>query len=111
MAPEYISDILINMVLDKKLMIRGTEEEEHVYLSSYYFMERNTAAMLLNLDLHFPMEKGRLQQRIADLEEEADLELDLLQKTAVEQALTEGVLVVTGGPGTGKTTTINLMLS
>lgn len=110
MAPEYISDILINMVLDKKLMIRGTEEEEHVYLSSYYFMERNTAAMLLNLDLHFPMEKGRLQQRIADLEEEADLELDLLQKTAVEQALTEGVLVVTGGPGTGKTTTINLML-
>lgn len=110
MSPEYISDTLLNLALDKKLMIRRVDEEEHVYLSSYYFMERNTAAMLLNLDLHFPMEKGQLQQRLAALEEEADLELDLLQKTAVEQALTEGVLVVTGGPGTGKTTTINLMI-
>ncbi|MCD8020883.1 MAG: ATP-dependent RecD-like DNA helicase [Clostridiales bacterium] len=109
MPPEFIEDHLMNLVLDKKMMIR-TVEEEHVYLSTYYFMERNTAAMLLNLDLRFPLEKTRLGQLIADLEEESEIALDTEQKSAVEQALTEGVLVVTGGPGTGKTTTINLMI-
>ena len=91
-------------------MIRTIGEEEHVYLSSYYFMELNTSRMLLNLDLHFPMEKGKYGRRISELEESMDFQLDLLQKQAVEEALTKGVVVVTGGPGTGKTTTINLMI-
>ena len=66
--------------------------------------------MLLNLDLHFPMEKGEYGRRISELEKSMDFQLDLLQKQAVEEALTKGVVVVTGGPGTGKTTTINLMI-
>ena len=110
MPAELIADHLINLVLDKKLMIRTVDEEEHVYLSSYYFMEMNTARMLLDLDLQFPMEKGELEQRLATLEEEAEIQLDLQQKAAVEKAMTEGILIVTGGPGTGKTTTINLMI-
>ena len=107
---EFIADHLINLVLDKKLMIRTSGEEEHVYLSSYYFMEMNTSRMLLDLDLQFPMEKGEMEQRLAALEEEAEIQLDLQQKSAVEKAMTEGILIVTGGPGTGKTTTINLMI-
>ncbi len=110
MPPEYIGDHLLSMVLDKKLMIRTVGEEERVYSSVYYFMERSTAAMLLNLDVTFPVEKTAMDQQIAILEEESDFALDLQQKEAVEQALTEGVLIVTGGPGTGKTTTINLMI-
>ena len=110
MPPEYIGDHLMNLVMDKKLMIRVADEEEHVYLSTYYFMERNTAAMLHNLDLKFPAEEETLARRIAALEEETKITLDELQKSAVKQALTEGVLIVTGGPGTGKTTTINLMI-
>lgn len=110
MPSEFIGDHLINLVLDKKLMIRTVGEEERVYLSSYYFMEMNTSRMLLDLDLQFPMEKGELEQRLAALEEEAEIQLDLQQKSAVEKAMTEGVLIVTGGPGTGKTTTINLMI-
>ena len=110
MAPEFIEDHLMELVLDKKLMIRTIGEEEHVYLSSYYFMELNTSRMLLNLDLHFPMEKGEYGRRISELEKSMDFQLDLLQKQAVEEALTKGVVVVTGGPGTGKTTTINLMI-
>ena len=73
-------------------------------------MELNTSRMLLNLDLEFPMEKGAYGKRISELEESMDFQLDLLQKQAVEEALTKGVVVVTGGPGTGKTTTINLMI-
>lgn len=110
MPSEYIGDYLMNLVLDKKVMIRVVNEEEHVYLLNYYFMERNTAAMLHNLDLKFSEEEEVLVQRIASLEEETKMELDELQKTAVRQALTEGILIVTGGPGTGKTTTINLMI-
>lgn len=110
MPSEFIADHLINLVLDKKLMIRTVGEEERVYLSTYYFMEMNTSRMLLDLDLQFPMEKGELEQRLAVLEEEAEIQLDLQQKSAVEKAMTEGILIVTGGPGTGKTTTINLMI-
>ncbi len=110
MPSSFMEDHLMEMVLDKKLMIRSDGQTEKVYLSSYYFMERNTARMLLNLDLHFPVEKGAYGKRISELEESMDLQLDLLQKQAVEESLTRGVVVLTGGPGTGKTTTINLML-
>lgn len=110
MTPEYIADHLLSLVLDKKLMIRVVDEEEHVYLSTYYFMERNTASMLQNLDVKFPEEEERITDRMAELEHKAQMVLDDSQKSAVRQALTEGVLVVTGGPGTGKTTTINLMI-
>ena len=110
MPPEYIGDHLMGLVLDKKLMIRTVGEEERVYLNAYYFMELNTASMLHNLDLGFSIEKGTLEQRIALLEEESEIALDEMQKMAVKQAMTEGILIVTGGPGTGKTTTINLMI-
>lgn len=110
MLPEFVGDHLMSLVMDKKLMIRADGEKEHVYISSYYFMERNTASMLLNLDLQFPVEKESLCKKIEALEEESEICLDKQQKEAVEKALTEGVLIVTGGPGTGKTTTINLMI-
>lgn len=110
MEPSLIEDHLMEMVLDKKLMIRTVGEEEHVYLAVYYFMERNTARMLLELDLHFPKEKGAFGTRISELAQSEKITLDAHQQEAIEQALTRGLVVVTGGPGTGKTTTINLMI-
>ncbi|MDO5146874.1 MAG: ATP-dependent RecD-like DNA helicase [Eubacteriales bacterium] len=109
-SPEFVADHLMPLVLDKKLMIRSGEETDQVYLSSYYFMERNAAAMLRNLDISFSVKEEEVEQRIETLQEETEIELDRMQKTAVEKALTEGILIVTGGPGTGKTTTINLMI-
>ena len=110
MPPEYIEDHLMNLILDKKIMIRKEEEEEQVYLSTYYFMEKNTARMLLDLDVSFPVSGEELDKKMEELEEENDLEMNDLQKLAVERAMAEGVVVITGGPGTGKTTTINLMI-
>ncbi len=110
MPPEYIEDHLMNLILDKKIMIRKEEEEEQVYLSTYFFMEKNTARMLLDLDVSFPVSGEELDIKLKELEEENDLEMNDLQKLAVERAMAEGVVVVTGGPGTGKTTTINLMI-
>lgn len=66
--------------------------------------------MLLELNVHFANEKGAMDRQIEVLEEENEISLDINQKEAVKNALTQGVLVVTGGPGTGKTTTINLMI-
>lgn len=110
MPAEYIEDHLVNLIIDKKLMIRVQGEEEQVYLSTYYFMEKNTARMLLDLDVHFPMDEDTFASRIQSLEEESDLEMNALQKMAVEKSMSEGLVVVTGGPGTGKTTTINQMI-
>ena len=110
MPPEYIEDHLMNLILDKKIMIRPEEGEDQVYLSSYYFMEKNTARMLLDLDVSFPVSGEELGIRLAELEQANELEMNDLQKRAVERAMAEGVVVVTGGPGTGKTTTINLMI-
>ena len=107
---DFVADYLMSLVLDKKLVIRLVDEEERVYLRSFYYIEQNTAAMLMNLDLHFPMEEEEQDQRIKVLQEESKIEIDTLQKEAVLAAMTKGILIVTGGPGTGKTTTINLMI-
>ena len=110
MPAEYIEDHLMNLIFDKKLMIRTYEGEEQVYLSSYYFMEKNTARMMLDLDVGFPLDPEEFEKRLQVLEDETNLYMNELQRKAVEGAMKEGLLVVTGGPGTGKTTTINLMI-
>ena len=107
---EYIGDHLMDLVLGKKLIIRSEDDQERVYLRAYYFMELNTSSMLMNLDVRFPAGEEEVRERIEYLEKETEIALDEMQKKAVRQAMTEGVLIITGGPGTGKTTTINLMI-
>ena len=108
--PEGVEDHLLELVLDKKLMIRTVGEEERVYLSSFYFLERNTARMLEDLSVHFPMEEDSVDSLLQEVSREMEIEMDDLQKDAVKKTLEGGLVVVTGGPGTGKTTTINLMI-
>ncbi len=107
---DYARDHLMDLVLEKKLMIRTVDEEQRVYLYRYYFMELNTARMLLDMDLTFPNDHKEMEERIRCLEEEQDIVLDEKQRDAVERAVSEGMMILTGGPGTGKTTTINLII-
>ena len=109
-APEYVEDHLMEMVLEKKLMVRTVGEEDQVYLSSFYFMELNTARMLRDLDVSYPVSEQRLKEMEEQLSEDTDFEIDPMQLNAVEDAMKRGLLVITGGPGTGKTTTINLLI-
>ena len=51
-----------------------------------------------------------MEQRIRKIEQLSELELDEMQRTAVKEAVRSGLLVITGGPGTGKTTTINTII-
>ena len=109
-SADYVEDHLMELVLSKKIMIRTEGDKEQVYLSMYYFMEMNTAKMLLDLYVHFPTEEEEMQEILAELSQDQEITLDEKQTEAVATALQEGIMILTGGPGTGKTTTINMII-
>ena len=98
------------MSIEKKIILKQEEEEIRVYPSNYYYMELNTAKMLHDLNVHADMDEEFVSKRIRLIEEDAELALDEMQRQAVVEAVRHGILVLTGGPGTGKTTTINAMI-
>lgn len=99
-----------NLCIDRKLIIKLEEEEERVYAASYYYMELNTAKMLHDLNVPYAYDEEIALRRLHKIEENAGMELDELQREAVMGAIGNGVFLLTGGPGTGKTTTINAMI-
>ena len=120
--PEVIEVQLGNLAMDKKLVIKTEEDRVYVYASTYYYAELNCAKMLSEINSavdYFPTEEERMQEeefrkqiqkKIEKLEENLRLELDELQRKAVMEAVLNGVFLLTGGPGTGKTTTINMII-
>lgn len=107
---ELVSTALEKLVLDKEVKFDEVGEERRLYSSTLYYMEMNCAGMLLDLNLGFPVEEELLQKRIREVEKRQGFCLDDLQKKAVHQAVQNGVTIITGGPGTGKTTIINTIL-
>ena len=99
-----------NLCIDRKLIIKLEEEEERVYAASYYYMELNTAKMLHDLNVPYAYNETAALRRLKSIEENAGMELDDLQRAAVLGAVENGVFLLTGGPGTGKTTTINALI-
>ena len=75
-----------------------------------YYTEVNTAMMLKNLDIAYDVSDAEITQRIHKIEKQTGMELDEHQKEAVSEAVRNGLLIITGGPGTGKTTTINSII-
>ncbi len=119
--PELIEIQLANLAMDKKLVMKTKEEKVQIYATSYYYAELNCAKMLWDLngavkifseedDLMAKEYKGKLSEKIKLMEEALGMELDRLQQKAVVEAVCHGVFLLTGGPGTGKTTTINMMI-
>ena len=99
-----------NLCIDRKVIIKLEEEEERVYAAAYYYMELNTAKMLHDLNVPYAVNEELSIRRLHQIEENAGMELDELQRDAVMGAVKNGVFLLTGGPGTGKTTTINAMI-
>lgn len=108
--PSYMEKHLMDMVLDRKLILKETQEGMIVYPSQYYYLELNTARMLCELNILCPEDEKLVSRRIAQIEKETDTTLDEMQKRAVTEAANHGLFVLTGGPGTGKTTTINAII-
>ena len=92
----------------------GVQKEENgvvlVYPAMYYYLELNTARMLKELDVLYPEDPEQINKRIAQIEKETETLLDEMQKKAVTEAACHGLFILTGGPGTGKTTTINAII-
>lgn len=105
-----IQKYLMDLSIEKKIILKQEEEGIRVYPSNYYYMELNTAKMLHDLNVHADMDEEFVSKRIRLIEEDAELALDEMQRQAVVEAVRHGILVLTGGPGTGKTTTINAMI-
>ncbi len=102
---------LDNLMMDKKVIVRG---EGEVYASSYFYEEQGCAVMLhdLNLAENVSESEGEsYKKRILDIEKRRGIELDDLQREAVVKSISNGIVIITGGPGTGKTTTINTIIS
>ncbi len=100
----------MDMTIDRKLVMKQTEEQVQIYASTFYYMELNVAVMLRELNVKYDFSETAVEQRIRKIEELSDLKLDEMQHIAVVEAVRSGLLVITGGPGTGKTTTINTII-
>lgn len=108
--PSYMEKYLMDMAIDRKLVLKEMDNYTAVYPSQYYYLELNTARMLLELNILCPENEAQVLRRISQIERETGTVLDEMQKKAVIEAARHGVFLLTGGPGTGKTTTINTII-
>ncbi len=114
---EQIEPQFANLMMEKKIVIKEKDGERIVYSMAYYFAELNCARMLHDLNVSLGQDRGvtlseekEFLSKIKLLEKELDMELDELQRTAVLKSIENGIFILSGGPGTGKTTTINTMI-
>lgn len=108
--PSVMDKHLMDMQMDKRLIVRENEGNYSVYASVYYYTELNTAKMLCDLNIRGTEPEEKIRESLRRMQEQEDIELDELQTQAVVEAVNSGLLILTGGPGTGKTTTINTMI-
>ncbi|MCH5270387.1 MAG: ATP-dependent RecD-like DNA helicase [Lachnospiraceae bacterium] len=114
---QNIEPQLKNLAMDKKIVLKKQGEETQVFASNFYYAELNCARMLLDLNIPIegnggwlPAEEERIRTRIESITAAEELELDELQEKAVLECIKNGVFILSGGPGTGKTTTINTII-
>lgn len=106
-----IENSIINMKANKEVYIENREEKTWVYLYYYYMVEENIASKLLTLDKARNIKKiPHLNKEIKEIEKETNIFLSEKQKEAIEAVNNNNVCIITGGPGTGKTTIIKSII-
>ncbi|OUP86522.1 AAA family ATPase [Lachnoclostridium sp. An169] len=105
-----IEKYVMDLCIEHKTVMKETDGEIRVYPAHYYYLELNTAKMLHDLDIDCEMPEEMMEKRLRKVEENEKIQLDPMQHRAVIESIKHGLLVLTGGPGTGKTTTINTMI-
>lgn len=115
---KHVMDLAIERkVVVKEIPVEGAFDENGepvmekiIYGSQYYYLELDTARRLCELNIQSEEKEETIRKRLANIEKRNELELDELQREAVVEAVKNGLLIITGGPGTGKTTTINAII-
>lgn len=110
-SPEAVDKHILDLAVDRKLIAKEQEEQVKVYGAQAYYLELNTARMLHDLNISCEISKEAVLHRVEQIEKNTETSLDEMQKEAVVKAAETGLMVLTGGPGTGKTTTINTMIA
>ncbi|HJA05966.1 MAG TPA: ATP-dependent RecD-like DNA helicase [Candidatus Mediterraneibacter pullicola] len=101
---------VMDLCIDKKTVMKECEGQIRIYPAHYYYLELNTAKMLHDLNIDCKMPEDLMERRLKKVEDTEQIQLDEMQHRAVIESIKHGLLVLTGGPGTGKTTTINTMI-
>ena len=108
--PEDIEPHYMNLAMDRKLVLRKKDEITQVYAAMFFHMENKVAKLLRDLNVQYDVPEAEILKRIKQIEKQTKMELDEQQVSAVKEAVRNGLLILTGGPGTGKTTTINTII-
>ena len=101
---------IMNLAMERKLIIKKDGDNTQIYSRAFYRMEESISGMLRELNVTYKADEDDLQKVIRRIEKDEEIELDELQKNAVVSAAKKGFFVLTGGPGTGKTTIIKTMI-
>ena len=107
---QAVEECFTDLLVEKKIIIKEKDGHRQVYASSIYYQELNIAKMLWDMDIFSSEKDTKIYKRIERIEAAENIELDDKQRLAVAEAAKRGLLIITGGPGTGKTTTINTII-
>jgi len=106
-----VEHLLEDLAIEKKIVLRKIGQEVRVYLRAFYKMESDCAAMLKEMNIRDnTIQEEEVEKNIRALEKTSEVSLDEKQRQAVSEAVHNGITIITGGPGTGKTTTINVII-
>lgn len=111
MQLEEFDNFLMDMMVDKKIVVKENNGQQIVYSSIYFHTEMSVAARLKELNVSYETADEVISAYIRKIEKGNGMELDGMQQRAVFEAARNGLLIITGGPGTGKTTTIKTIIS
>lgn len=108
---ESLDSVFIKMTIDPEFYIQKIDNEINCYYSGLFKAETNVAGKLLEI-AKYPNKKGevKVEKEIEEIESRQGIKLDSRQIEAINEAVDNGLLVITGGPGTGKTTTLKAII-
>lgn len=105
-----LTPLLSDMQIDKRIVVKKSENN-CIYSAQSYYTELAVAKMLFDINIKSEYDITQLEKKIISIEKREGIVLDDLQRQAVIESISSGLIIITGGPGTGKTTTINTIIN